>query len=270
VNAPAASDQPPAPLQAETVTGDALASLVLPDTAAVSPAAPVEQAASSAIAPAASSYPPDALGRVFDPAKFRTKSKTDPAPFLNARGLFMPRGGRKPGRATATATETAPRVVHLPPKPEAPKPAETAATPQGAAVPPAPQPPPVARTAIEQTAEAYLRTGYVAADALFQSGKEWQPDDAAEHAALKEPLVEYLAISGAQPLPPWARFAVAVVAFAAKRFGRPNTAKAASGWWSKVNGAKPVAAAQPARTATTQQPAQPRPASVLEIEPLRV
>lgn len=260
---PAEIPQPPAtPAPVETITGAEIAADLLGTTAA----APVtETAAALAVVPStvpAKVWPPDSLKREFDPRRFRTMP--DGSPFLNARGHFMPRGGRKPGRAPATAPEPAPRRSFLPPLPEAPKPAEPAATGTPGPVPPVPAAPIISRSAIEQTAEAYLRTGYLAADKLMDGKGEWKPDDPGEHASIKEPLVEYLAISGAQPLPPWARLAVAVGNYVLRRFDRPNTKATAGYYWRKFTAAKP---AQPA---AEPRPAQPRSEfSPLTIEPLR-
>jgi hypothetical protein len=264
---PAASTLPPAPT-AETLSGSDLAADLLGATAGNPSPVSVPDPVSIKIETAPTlktAAVRDSLNREFDAKRFRTKP--DGSPFLNARGAFMPRGGRKPGRATATATEPAPRASYVPPLPEAPKPAATAATgsPGPTVPPPAPQPaaPSLNRNAIDQTAEAYLRAGYTAADALFVGQGEWKPDDPAEHASLKEPLAEYLALSGAQPLPPWARLGVAVVAFVAKRFSRPNTKKTAAYYWRQATGAKPAQPVAPVR------PAQPRAeVETLEIEPL--
>jgi hypothetical protein len=106
----------------QTLSPEAVASALLGNGPA--PTAPaVESAPETARPPAetASDSEPlrDALGRAFDAKRFRMKP--DGSPFLDAKGRYMPRGGRKPksaGAAVATPENretTAPQPLPAPP-----------------------------------------------------------------------------------------------------------------------------------------------------------
>jgi hypothetical protein len=90
----------PAIVTAELVAAAPKATGSVPETA--HPPAPVQPA--SGTAPAVEPVR-DRLGRVFDSKRFRTNP--DGTPFKNAKGDFMPRGGRKGGSTAPTAKTTA-------------------------------------------------------------------------------------------------------------------------------------------------------------------
>lgn len=261
---------------------------VNPQVARVEGAAAAPGAASpgTAAAPAV-----DKAGRTFDAKTYRTNK--DGTPFVSKRGLFMPRGGRKPGLAgeQMKIREVVRPVSVLPSDPAAAPGAMPGAVPAPApgAQPGAVPPPPAAAPKItpevaEQNAEALLRIAYSLGDSLVGAappppppgekagGSEWSPDDDAEHAAMRATLAAYLQTRNSAPVSPGLALLIQGACYVWKRLARSKTAAWVAKWNARLFGRKtnaPAAGAAPGGATRETPPAAPAARSWLEIAPHR-
>lgn len=207
----------------------------------------------------------DGRGKAFDPKVHRTNP--DGSPFVGKHGRFMPRGGRKPKpRAPLPTVEPSkPAQPAEPARPEPSKPSAPLPAPDfsdvrrivgnGGAQPSAPGAEFAAVEVVESishetSAEGYLRSGYVVADAILSGRGEWQPEAQSEHDGLKASLVSLLKALDAKPHPVLA-FCLAALAYVLKRARQPRTAATLVRWFpdlAPVLGVEVTAkpAAQPA------------------------
>ncbi len=270
MNTAAASPAPAVPAPAPAAPASTLPPLETVGAADLRPELPTVNeravaAASGAAAPAApaASVPkPTGTARTFDPKIYRTNP--DGSPFLGRNGQWMPRGGRRPKSAAPAASSPAATGSTVPanlPKPFAPAPAPAAGT--GNPAPPvapgaAPAAPaPLDRASAELAAEAWLRGGYSAADVLLGAKGEFQPDDAAEHDAMRAAYVAHLMASKAAPPSPFWAWVMACTAYVAKRAFRPNTARTLAGLFPGLAGflGVEIAPEKPAGDGKTSAPA---------------
>lgn len=164
----------------------------------------------------------DDAGTVFDPAKHMADETGRPK--KNSLGRFYSKFTGRGGRAGAGA------------KPGKPDAAEGQAefaqfTDAGSGpVPPGAIPVSGVGDRFDLAAELYCRTGYGIAVTAF-SDEGWQPENKAEHDALRSAVANYLRATNREELPPSVALLLAVGAFAGKRVSRPKTSERLKMFW---------------------------------------
>lgn len=192
----------------------------------------------------ADAVPKDNFGTEFRPGFHRTN--TDGSPFRGARGQFMPKGGRRKtpvetasnppeastGQPPADSGAVSPAPTASPAAVEAPRAdfSDVAKIVAEAKTEAATEAKPAAVEVVEGLtheggAEVWIRGSYALLDRLFSGHGEWQPQNASEHAGIKDTLVAWQRARGWKPLPPGGGFIMAVVAFVSARLSEPKTAR---------------------------------------------
>lgn len=187
-------------MSVETVSAATLAAPTLGTAPTVTATAPGPKSQPAPIPGSGIFDERDALGRLFDPLKFR--------PEKDAFGRWKNLRGGRPRKDGTPAGQPAP-----------------AGTPAGSFVAPdAPAPAvPSGPDKYELAADMYCRAFYATADSLFAGGGEWAPDSDAEHEQLRAAAAAYMRAKGIDDLPPGPALLLAVGTYAAKRIQRPNT-----------------------------------------------
>lgn len=211
----------------------------------------------------------DRAGRVFDPARY--KSRPDGTPFVNRDGYFMPIGGKRKA-ASALATPAAPAaptapVFNLPPAPA--RPAWSEAEKAAAAAAPAADPGDSAGSGAAPTAavedhsddaaEVFTQTLYFTVGVLIGSMDEATPDKA-EHANFLKAVSAYIRTTG------WKGTALTCMlmrtcAYLLRVFRKPKASAQVEAWIAsfraKKPAAMPVSEPKPAAGQSTSAPSNP-------------
>jgi hypothetical protein len=251
----------PQMLSPETVAAALLGNGAAPTAPAIEPPAETTQPPAS-VQPVSETAPAvepvrDRLGRAFDAKRFRTKP--DGSPFLNAKGDFMPRGGRKGGSTAPNAETTAkepPPISAANPTGPAWSEADRAA----AAKPVSPEPDAEGKAKTVETeivgsaddsAEVACRAVYTAIGFATNAPEEATPTPA-EHKNMQAMVAAYFRSRG------WlfaggVAVCIALLAYLLRTANKPKTREAVRGWFSR---SKPTPA--PERTApSTAAPVPP-------------
>jgi len=222
--------------------------------------------------------PIDKAGRLFDPKHYRANA--DGSPFLNAKGYFMPRGGRKAKTAgpvvTASAAPIAAPAVPLPPAVDAWSASDRAT----AAGVPSGQPgepgeaagpsaagqaaPPVGKSS--DAAEVGCRAVYTAAGLVFGAPDEATPPPA-EHKNYVEAAAAYIDYRGWKFVGGLA-LVVCALAYLLRMASKPKTEARIKKWTGFGEEPRNVTPA-PASKAEADEP-PPAPPPVAAVPPVSI
>lgn len=230
-----------------------------PETA--QPPAPVQPVAETA--PAGEPIR-DRLGRDFDAKRFRTGK--DGKPFLNARGEFMPRGGKKAGSTASNAKVTAsepPPISGPVPTGSAWSEAEKAAASQPLP-PPAGEGEPAGKTvepevvgSADDSAEVACRAIYTTLGFLTDAPEEATPTPA-EHKNMQSMTAAYFRSRG------WifaggVAVCIALLAYLLRLANKPKTREKVRGWFGRERPVTDQGEPPPAASPRTSPPSPPAP-----------
>jgi hypothetical protein len=258
----------PQMLSPEAVAAALLGNGAAPTAPAIEPAAETAQplAPDQPITQTAPAVEPvrDRLGRAFDAKRFRTNP--DGSPFLNAKGDFMPRGGRKGGSTAPNAETTAkepPPISAANPTGPAWSEADRAAAAKSVA--PETDAEGKAKTveteivgSADDSAEVACRAVYTTLGYLTDAPEEATPTPA-EHKNMQAMVAAYFRSRG------WlfaggVAVCIALLAYLLRTANKPKTRETVRGWFRRM---KPAPAPEKTAPAPVVPPAPNAPVSSL-------
>ena len=218
-----------------------------PEASQPSPVATEAQAASTA---ATADQPRDKFGHAFRPGFHRTNA--DGTPYISARGLYMPRGGKRPRAATAAPAETAPVMPDASGAWSAADKATAAAQPEPEPGQTAAQPAPAQQTGpdtSEAAAEVFCRGLYAVLGFALECPEDVTPGKA-EHDNMQRATAAYIRAKGWTATAGWGVLLM-FAAYLLRLITRPGPSAKVKAWLAdwKVRRAKPVTPTTPATPA---------------------